>query len=120
MQRLTNPAFGVLTQHLFHTHPDALRDQWLSNKDNILRSLDDLIQGFQSARERFAEDDSKAIEDMMVGTAETYEKWYNLRYNNEWDKSKQKKVDVTSNFMGSILGGKLTDRFFGNPDDDKK
>ena len=34
-QRLTNPPFGVLTRYLLTHHPDALRDEWMANREPL-------------------------------------------------------------------------------------
>ena len=54
-QRLTNPAFNVLTRHLLTDHPDALRDSWLANSDSLARGIDELQAILRELRQSLAD-----------------------------------------------------------------
>ncbi len=112
-ERMANPAFGVLTHHLFDTHPDDLRDRWLNNRDGLLRALDGLIGTLREFQTALYENDQNAVEAAVVEASEVYEQWYNRRLKNQWDDTgKQEKApsglgQISQGLMGSFLSGKL-------------
>jgi prephenate dehydrogenase len=121
MQWFTNPAFGALTRPLFDLHPDALRDMLLNEHEVMARSLDEMITTLQQFRDMLRDNDRRAIEGILAETSEAYEEWVNHRYRADWDsESKQKSASTGGGVMRSLLGGTLTDRFFGGDDDNKR
>lgn len=118
MQWFTNPGFGVLTQPLFDTHPDALRDEFAQNADTLVRGIDQLITVLQAYRTLLAEGDTETLEGAVVSSSEQYEKWINQRYKANWDEAaKIPDVDRGQNIMSSLFGTAITKRFSGDKDD---
>jgi prephenate dehydrogenase len=121
-QRLTNPAFGYLTHHLYDTHPDDLRDLILNNRENTLRYLDEMLNTLRNFHQSLAQNDRSAVEAALVDTALDYEKWMNRRHKNEWDekdpvsKATSAAGDVVSGLFGSVIAKRLR----GNKDEAKK
>lgn len=111
-QRLTNPAFGLLTHHLYDTHPDDLRDAWLNNRDNLLRSLDELTATLRSFRELLAANDQAALEAALIQASDEYSQWINRRHNARWDEDKAAgQVPSMGQMMfGGIMGNRLGKR----------
>jgi hypothetical protein len=67
------------------------------------------------------DNERRTIEGILSDTSEAYEEWVNHRYRADWDaESKQPDVSDSGGVMRSLLGGKLTDRFFGGDDNDKR
>ncbi len=121
IQRLTNPGFGLLTHHLFDTHPDDLRDLWLNNRDNLLRSLDDYAEALRSFRDVLAANDQAALESALIKASEEYSQWINRRHNARWEESVGDQAPsmgqlMFGNMMGGLLGKRL--RRDGNGDKD--
>ncbi len=119
-QRVTNPAFGMMTYPYFDTHPDDLRDLLLAERDDLLRHTDAYINTLTAVREAIAEGDREAIESLLNAAAVEYEGWYNRRVKLAWvqdDKTRQ--PDPGNQFMSSFLGGFLANRLGGRKDDDK-
>lgn len=115
---LTNPAFGVLTRPLFDTHPDALRDEFLNNRETLVLALDNMIGSLQAFREALRSDDRDAIEAVTVQAAEQYEAWVNSRYRADWDAA-TKTPKPKGTLAQGLLGGALADRLFGDKDEEK-
>lgn len=114
LQKLTNPAFGMLTRHLFDTHPDDLRDQWMQNRANLVRYTDDLITVLRSLRQALATNDDSTIEGAAAESAGSYEAWYNRRLKDKWE-AEPKPVE-TPDIMSTLFGGTIASKFRGNRD----
>lgn len=108
-QRLTNPAFGMLTRALFDTHPDDLRDLWLHSGDDLLRSLDEMIVTLRNFRTLLAQKDQPAIEAALEATSKEYEAWINRRHNDRWidDDKLEGKAPGFGEVVGGMFGGFL-------------
>ncbi len=118
IQRLTNPAFGLLTHHLYDTHPDDLRDAWLHNRDNLLRSLDELTSVLRTFRQLLAENNHAALETALVNSSEEYSQWINRRYNARWEEGAESQTPTMGQFMlGSLLGKRLSRDKNGDKDE---
>ena len=114
----TNPGFASLTRPLFDIHPDALRDEFLSNSDAMSRGLDQLIHALQSYRDLLREQDKDAIEAAMVTTSAHYEKWVNARHQANWDENaKMPEVDRNQTILNTLFGSAISKRFGGNKGD---
>ncbi|MBZ0295368.1 MAG: prephenate dehydrogenase/arogenate dehydrogenase family protein [Anaerolineae bacterium] len=115
IQRLTNPAFGQLTHHLFDTHPDDLRDQWLSNRDSLLHYVGGMIQTLESFQSALATNDRAALEALLSTSSESYSTWVNRRHNNKWDDHEDPtQVPSTGQtIMSTLMGGFLANRISG-------
>lgn len=113
----TNPAFGALTRPLFDYHPDALRDEFYSNRDVLARMVDEYIDTLSQFRDALREDDSHTVEAVTVSAAETYEQWVNSRYKADWDAVANGPEPKVDNMLQGLIGGKLADKLFGNDDD---
>jgi prephenate dehydrogenase len=120
IQRLTNPSFGLLTHHLFDTHPDDLRDSWLNNRDNLLRSLNELLERLGTFRDLLVRNDQPAIESALVSVSEEYSHWINRRHNARWDETSSTQAPSMGQFMlGNMMGGMLGKRFSRDKNGDK-
>ncbi|MCU0512058.1 MAG: prephenate dehydrogenase/arogenate dehydrogenase family protein [Anaerolineae bacterium] len=120
MQRFTGSAFGVLTRPLHDLHPDALRDEWLANRDILSRALEDFIRTLQTMHTLIQQGDRAGIEALTGSAAEAYEVWVNHRFNDDWDKEKRPDINLGQTMMGSLLGNRLSDRLFGKNDNEKQ
>lgn len=119
-QRLTNPSFNVLTRYLFTHHPDALRDEWMENSDNLVRAIDELMLTLQDIRGRIAEKDDAGIEAFIIGASDDYQVWINKRHNGKWDDSGKSDVQIDNPVASSLLGGSIAKRLFGGKNDTNK
>lgn len=119
MQWFTNSTFGTLTRPLFDTHPDALREEWLANRDVLTRAIDDMVATLQSVRQVIAENDRDAVDALVEKTSRGYEAWINHRYRADWDAASQEvpRVEASSSIMGALLGTRLANRLFGKKDE---
>ena len=72
-QRLTNPPFNVLTRYLLTHHPDALRDEWLANRDGLGRAIDQLIDQLRELRGALADHDEDGIEAFLIAASDEYQ-----------------------------------------------
>lgn len=119
-QRLVNPAFGMLTHHLFDTHPDDMRDEWLKNRENMVRWLDESITTLRKFRSILAENDQDALEAVLVETANTYDKWINRRHSGQWDDSaKAPNASAAGDMARGLMGGFLAGKLFGGKKSDE-
>ena len=119
-QRLTNPSFNVLTRYLFTHHPDALRDEWMENSDNLVRAIDELMLTLGEVRGRILEKDDAGIEAFIIAASDDYQMWINKRHNGKWDDSSNTNVSVDNPIASSLLGGSIAKRLFGGKDDKDK
>jgi hypothetical protein len=115
-QRMTNPAFNVLTRYLFTHHPDGLRDAWSENHKNLTRSVDELINTLKTVRTLLYNDDVDAIEAFLIESSDEYQGWVNKRHNGDWDDKSNPKIDIGDTIAGSLLGGALSRKIFGDRD----
>ena len=114
IQRLTNPGFGMLTRYLYDTHPDDLRDFWLTSGPALVRQVDDLVEGLRAFRALIAEKDSDSLAAALETASSEYEGWINRRMNNRWADGRDDKPLPTQGIMGNMFG-----RFsFGRKDDE--
>jgi prephenate dehydrogenase len=120
MQYFTNPAFAALTRPLFDTHPDGLREEFMVSQEVLARALDDFIRSLQVFRDTLRSGDKDAIETITVDAAAKYEEWVNNRFNAKWDKPAQKDMNVKGTLMQGLLGSTLSEKIFGEKDEDKK
>jgi prephenate dehydrogenase len=119
LQWSTNSTFGVLTRPLFETHPDALREEWLSNRDILTRGIDDMITTLQSIRQVVAANDRDAVTALIDRTSRGYEEWINRRHRADWDAAAMEtpRVEASNTIMGALLGTRLANRLFGKKDE---
>jgi prephenate dehydrogenase len=120
IQRLINPDFGRLTHHLFDTHPDDLRDTWLTNRASLVNYLDSLIESLSNFRQVIAANDRPAVEAALIEAADDYSAWINRRYNNKWDdeNAASKSPSAGDMLMSGLMGGFLSKRLRGQKDDE--
>ncbi|MCY3583165.1 MAG: prephenate dehydrogenase/arogenate dehydrogenase family protein, partial [Chloroflexi bacterium] len=118
-QRLTNPPFNVLTRYLLTRHPDALRDEWLANRDGLGRAIDQLIAQLRAVRGALAEHDEDAIEAFLIDASDDYQTWINRRHKGDWDEQPSAKVGLESTIAGSLFGSAIARRLFGNKDNNR-
>ncbi len=116
-QRLTNPPFNALTRYLLTHHPDALRDEWLANRERLARLLDDLVRVLADARDSLTRNDSAAIEAFLIEASDDYQEWINRRHKGEWDEHARQSPTIETSIAGSLFGGAITKRLFGRNDD---
>jgi prephenate dehydrogenase len=119
LQWFTNSTFGTLTRPLFDTHPDALREEWLGNRDMLTRALDEMITTLQSVRQVIAANDRDAVDALLEKTSRGYEEWINHRYRGDWDAAatEMPRVEPGGTIMGALLGTRLANRLFGKKDE---
>jgi prephenate dehydrogenase len=120
VQKYTNPAFGQLTHNLFDTHPDDLRDLWMSNRDSLMRYTDELMATLRSLRRVLGDNDMAAIEAAVGGASAEYEKWYNRRLKMDWDQEAPSTESGRPDIMSSLFGGYLANRLRGKRDGDEE
>lgn len=119
-QRMANPAFGMLTHHLFDTHPDDMRDLWMQNSANLVRWVDAMSETLRQFRTAFATNDRDAVEAAVSEAAREYEVWVNRRAKNRWDRDTMKMPDPTGDVMSGFFGGFITNRFRKRGEDEDK
>ncbi len=114
-QRVTNSAMGMLSHHLFDTHPDDLRDMWLDSSDDLVHCVDEIIRRLHEYRTIIANKDRSAIEAALEQASKEYEVWINRRYNNRWqadermDQSTLSFGSMIGNMFGGMIGGRKQD-----------
>ena len=118
-QRLTNAPFAVLTRYLLTHHPDALRDEWLANSDALVRALDELLGTLHDVRDRLAAGDASAIEAFLIDASDDYQEWINKRHKGDWGEQPGSRVQIDNSVTGTLFGGAISRRLFGNKDGDK-
>ncbi len=118
-QRLTNPPFNVLTRYLLTHHPDALRDEWLANRERLVRGIDELVRTLNDVRERLAAEDESAIEAFLIGASDDYQEWINRRHKGEWDEQSSPSVQFDNTIASSLFGGAISRKLFGGKDGKK-
>lgn len=118
-QRLTNPPFNVLTRYLLTHHPDALRDEWLANRDGLGRAIEQLIAQLRELRGALADHDEDAIEAFLIAASDDYQVWINRRHKGDWDEPASANVGIESTIAGSLFGGAITRRLFGSKDNNR-
>ncbi len=116
LQRMTNPPFGRLTHQLYDRHPDDLRDQWLHNREPLLRWLDTLLATLQQARTALADEDRDALEALLTRAEEEYSAWINRRSSNRWDADERQSSlpSPSSMLMSGLMGDFLSKRMRGD------
>ena len=119
VQKLTNPPFNVLTRYLLTHHPDALRDEWLANDKALVRAIDELVETLNDVRDRIAAGDERAVEAFLIAASDDYQEWINKRHRGEWDEQSNSKVDFQNTVAGSLFGGAIGKRLFGDKSDNK-
>ncbi len=115
-QRLTNPPFNILTRYLLTHHPDALRDEWLANRERLARGIDELVSTLSDVRDRLAEGDETAIEAFLIAASDDYQEWINRRHKGEWDEHAAPGVQFDNSIASSLFGGAISKRLFGRKD----
>jgi hypothetical protein len=74
----------------------------------------------QEFRDTLRSNDKDAIEAVTVAAAAQYEIWVNNRYKANWDAaSKGSEPNVKGTIMQGLLGNTLSEKIFGEKDDDK-
>jgi len=117
-QRLTNAPFAVQTRYLLTHHPDALRDEWLANSEQLLRAIDSLQAILSELRERLSKQDVSAIEAFLIATSDDYQTWINRRHKSDWEQTDAANVPLEQSLASSLLGGAITRRLFGGGSDE--
>lgn len=115
-QRLTNAPFNVLTRYLLTHHPDALRDEWLANRERLVRGIDALVETLSGVRDRLAEEDETAIEAFLIAASDDYQEWINRRHKGEWDEHSSRNPQFDNSLAGSLFGSAISKRLFGGKD----
>jgi prephenate dehydrogenase len=118
-QRLTNPAFGMMTRHLFDTHPDDLREFWMNSGASFVRHIDELMLSLREFRTLIADGDNDALSGALDTISKEYESWYNRRMHNDWDKGKIEQPSLSgASLMGNMFG-RFSFRRGGDDEDDE-
>lgn len=116
-QRLTNPPFNVLTRYLLTHHPDALRDGWIENSENLTRAIDEIIATLTAVRDRIEEKDTAGVEAFLIEASDDYQTWINKRNTDTWEEKPHTDVKVETSITDSLFGSSITKRLFGNKND---
>ncbi len=119
-QRLTNPPFNVLTRYLLTHHPDALRDEWLANRDSLARAIDELVATLRGVRDRLAAGDESAIEAFLIAASDDYQEWINKRHKGDWDEGASTRAQYDTSISGTLFGSAISSRLFGGNKDGKR
>lgn len=119
VQRNTNPNFGVLTHHLFDTHPDDLVAMLRDARLDSIRVLDTVMGTLRELRTALSNDDRDTLESVASDASESYEQWYNKRYHWKFDDGKVTTPDAPG-MMTSLFGSFLGNRLRGGKSDDEK
>lgn len=114
-QRVTNPAFGRLTRHLYDTHPDDLRDLLLNNRANTVRQIDELLIVLRTLRELISAGEQDALEAALLESSDNYNLWINRRAKAKWDDAAPADdgQSVGGMLMNGLMGGFLSRRLQG-------
>jgi prephenate dehydrogenase len=112
IQRLTNPAFGMLSRHLFDTHPDDLSHFWMDSSSHLLRYLDEMIASLRDFRALIADEERDALDAALANASSDYETWINRRHNNRWEADEKLSAETPTfgGVMGNMFGGALAGR----------
>ena len=119
-QRMTNPAFAMLTHKLYDTHPDDLRDLWMNSDVGLVHHIDSTIEQLRELRTAIASKDRDAIEFVLEKSSREYEGWYNRRFNNRWqdDEQLESQAPTAGSMMGNMMGGLFGGFRRGDKNDD--
>ncbi len=120
-RRAGNPSFGRLTHHLFDAHPDDMRDLLLNNRENLVRQLDSTLDTLHTLRDVLAQNDQKALEGLLIDSAQAYQEWVARRQKGEWD-DKSDGVKRESNaeiLMSGLFGSAVSKRMRGDKKSDE-
>jgi len=117
VQRLTNPPFNVLTRYLLTHHPDALRDEWLANREALARAIDELLATLHGLRDRLAEGDEAAVEAFLIDASDDYQEWINKRHKGDWDETPTSRAQMDNPLASAFFGGAISRRLFGGNND---
>ena len=110
MQRLANPAFGLMTSQLRYQHPDSLWALLHYNRENTVRHLDALIETLIAMRDSLYDDEAGlAIEAVAAEAGAQYEEWERRRMANRWDEPTDDAGAIDENVLTS-MGGLLFGR----------
>lgn len=117
-QRLTGGDFGMLTRHLFDTHPDDLTALWLDSRTDLLHNLDSLLANLNQMRDALDQQDRDTLEAVLEHASRDYETWINRRYNNRWKMDEQMRSETPSfgGMMGNLMGGFMSGQNKDNND----
>lgn len=121
VRRVGNNAFGQLTHHLLESHPDALRDLFLRDREGLIRQIDTVVNSLETLRALLAANDRKAIEALLVGSRDDYLEWLMRRRTGDWDPTnKIERETAADTIMTGLFGSTLAKRLKrgGGGDDD--
>lgn len=112
VRRVGNAAFGQLTHHLIETHPDALRNLLLRDREGLIRQIDSVVTSLNTMRALLAENDRDALEALLVRSRDNYVDWLVRRRSGEWDPTSHVEREVVSetlmtNLFGSAIAKRL-------------
>ncbi len=118
MRRLTNPAFGLLTNQLRFQTASSLWALLHYNRENTARHLTTLIDMLVEMRDSLETDpEGLAIEALLEQAGEQYAEWEGSRLANRWDKDSGSSALPETNVLNQ-MGGMLFGRR-RKKDDDK-
>ena len=114
VQRAGGAAFGRLAHHVHDTHPDDLRDLFLSNRDQLVRQIDAMSESLSVLRDLLARNDQAALEQLLIESSDAYSDWINRRRDVRWDdRPKPPSMSPGAQLMTGMLGGALAKRLRG-------
>lgn len=113
-RRTGNSALGQLTHHLRDTHPEDLRDLLLNNRENMLRSLDELLTVLDAFRDLLARSDRAGLEAAIIDSADAYADWLHKRTSGRWDDAAIPRDSGNDSLVSGLLGGFLARKLRGD------
>jgi prephenate dehydrogenase len=120
LQRLANPAFGLVTHQLHYQHPDSLWGMLHYNRENTVRHLNTLIQTLTEIRDGLQSDEEGlGLEAVLTESAAKFEEWEGHRLTNRWRPGTEGGEPLPSGNVLSSMGGFLFGRR-PNKDEDKQ
>ena len=117
-QRLTNPAFNLLTRFLLTRHPDAMRDEWLANRDALSRGIEDLRVELAQLQRALMAGDEAAVEAFLIEASDEYQDWINRRHKGEWGDEPNQQPRFDTSIASTLFGGAIAGRLFGKNQND--
>ena len=117
-QRLTNPAFNLLTRFLLTRHPDAMRDEWLTHREALARGIDAAQRELSLLRRGLLEGDADAVEAFLIEASDDYQDWINRRHKGEWGDEPTRSGRYDTSIASTLFGGAIAGRLFGKNQND--
>jgi prephenate dehydrogenase len=104
-QKLTNSAFSLISRPLAELDErEAFGSAALSNLENTLRVLDNLIRELQTLRKYLAEANSEGLKQKIKQAKTIYSEWWDQRIRGDWTASSIKNPREEDGFWSGVMG----------------